>query len=179
MYKELKDFACQGKGEITEFIGNLEPSTSTLVHIIYFMTAAIAFGEGHKSDYLSHDNLHRLLANSYLDSGHFARMFLGEHIHIWEEILDRCFEASMEAGDMLEDWIDTKDRWWFCHHLAVALGFLNLPDEKVIEYGASADKLLDQAVRFCLRGMGMKDEAIKRHYNPSTLSIFVSGISQI
>ena len=38
----------------------------------------------------------------------------------------------------------------------------SLPGEPVINYGVSREDLLKQAVRFCLLGMGLKEEAIRR-----------------
>jgi hypothetical protein len=42
----------------------------------------------------------------------------------------------------------------------------------VIDYQVSRPKLVEQAVWFVLRGMGLKEEAIKRYYNPKALSLF-------
>ena len=41
-----------------------------------------------------------------------------------------------------------------------------LPEARVVEYGMERAKLVEQAVWFALRGMGLKEQAIKRHYNP-------------
>jgi hypothetical protein len=39
-----------------------------------------------------------------------------------------------------------------------------LPHEAVIDYGVSHEELVKQVVRFCLRGMGLKEEVIQRCY---------------
>jgi hypothetical protein len=36
----------------------------------------------------------------------------------------------------------------------------------------SHEKLVEQAAWFALRGMGLKEEAIKRFYNPKSLALF-------
>ena len=173
IYMELKDFCCIKKDEVTSQIERLTPSTSTLVHAIYFLVSVIFIGE--ENENLSHKDMHRLMANSYLEDGGFARLFIEENVQIWVPILSKCFDAAKAAGDVIEPWIDSRCSWWFAHHLAVALGFLNLPREPVIQYGVTRESLLDQAVRFCLRGMGLTDAAIKTHYNPAALTLFGRG----
>jgi hypothetical protein len=49
-----------------------------------------------------------------------------------------------------------------------------LPENPVVDYGVSRAKLVEQAVWYALRGMGLTDEAIKRYYNPKTLALFAS-----
>jgi len=39
-----------------------------------------------------------------------------------------------------------------------------LPVDPVIDYGVSRDELVDQVIWFCLRGIGLKEQAIRRHY---------------
>ena len=177
IYAELKDICCKGKDMVTQVIALLKPSTSTLVHTIYYLISVIADGDdSDENEPILHENMHRLLANSYLEDGAFARMFVDENIKVWEPILKDCVAAAIEAGDMIEDWIEPGCRWWFSHHIAVALGFLNLPKEPVIRYGVSRDRLVDQAVRFALRGMGLTDEAIRTHYNPEAMALFSANL---
>jgi hypothetical protein len=39
-----------------------------------------------------------------------------------------------------------------------------LPVDPVMDYGVSREKLMDQVIWFCLRGMGLKEKAIRRYY---------------
>jgi hypothetical protein len=49
---------------------------------------------------------------------------------------------------------------------------MHLPKKPVVNYQASREELLHQAVWFALRGLGLKDEAIKRYYKPKALALF-------
>jgi hypothetical protein len=42
----------------------------------------------------------------------------------------------------------------------------HLADPPTVDYGVSRTTLIEQAVRFALRGIGLKEEAIQRHYHP-------------
>jgi len=176
IYSALEKIAFR-KQEIASRVINMTPSTETLVRIVYLVIRSIYEGPpGRRIDGIDHDHMHRLMANSYLEDGAFARQFLERHVHTWEEAFLRCVEASIAAGDMIGAWIEPSARWWFSHHLAVAAGFLNLPEEQVIPYGFPREEIADQAVRFALRGMGLRDEAIAREYDLERLERFRRGL---
>ncbi len=179
IYHELKCFCCKKKEAITKIIEGLTPSTSTLVHAVYYLVNAIFLGEGPggEEEAVDHEDMHRLMAKSYLEDGEFARIFIEENLKVWEPVFARCVEAAIESGDMLKDWIHTGNRMWFAHHLAVALGFLNLPKKAVFNYGVSQEELANEAVLFALRGMGLTDKAIATHYNPEILALFSKKVN--
>jgi hypothetical protein len=62
-------------------------------------------------------------------------------------------------------------RAWFVHHIAFALMLHLYPKVSAIDYKVPKETLIEQAVHFALRGVGLKDEAIKRYYNPSSLRL--------
>jgi hypothetical protein len=39
-----------------------------------------------------------------------------------------------------------------------------LPAEAVIGYGIPREELVEQVTLFCLRGMGLREESIRRHF---------------
>jgi hypothetical protein len=47
----------------------------------------------------------------------------------------------------------------------------SLPANPAVDYGVCRRKLVEQTVWFGLRGMGIKEEAIRRHYNPQALEL--------
>jgi hypothetical protein len=50
--------------------------------------------------------------------------------------------------------------------------FQLLPKSIVVNYQVPQNELVEQAVWFGLRGMGLKDKVIARHYNPKALALF-------
>lgn len=63
---------------------------------------------------------------------------------------------------------------WFVHQIAAMVMIHLLPSEPVIDFGVPRQQLVEQAVWFCLRGMGLTEEAIRRHYNAETLVALAS-----
>ena len=151
-----------------DHIPKLQPSTSTLVHLITFLVTHIAMVDEHGDGghVMPNEVVHRLMANSYLEDGAFAREFIQEKLEHWQEILTDCLEAASQAGDRVENAVDARCGAWFAHHLAVALGFFHLPKEKVLDYGLDRKAVIKEAIRFSLRGMGLTDKAIQTHFNP-------------
>ena len=172
IYEGLDEIAVR-KQQVSEHIASLTPSTENLVRIVYFVIRTIYEGDPKRREQpIDHAHMHRLMANSYLEDGAFARQFLEQILQSWAGIFERCIDFAIGAGDMIGDWIRPQARWWLAHHLGYALGFLNMPEKQVIPYGFPRAELPDQAVRFALRGMGLTDEAIARYYDLETLEAF-------
>jgi hypothetical protein len=84
--------------------------------------------------------------------------------------VEECVRAATAAGEIPDAAAPADLRAWFAHHLAVMLLLHNLPDPPTIDYGVPRDRLVEHAVRFALRGIGLPDEAIRRHYDPKRLA---------
>src|SRR5947207_10079870 len=44
LYVEIQNFSCKGTETVTQKLADLEPSTSTLVHLVYFLMRALVLG---------------------------------------------------------------------------------------------------------------------------------------
>src|SRR5438094_7790245 len=44
LYAEIQNFSCQGTETVIQKLEDLEPSTSTLVHLVYFLMRALVLG---------------------------------------------------------------------------------------------------------------------------------------
>ena len=148
----------------------LEPSASTLVLMVHFLMSKIVTGcmssEGDQAI------AHRLLLRSLAEDGEFARFFVRRLAAEWIPKVEACIQAAVAAGEAIDGPVAPGLRGWFAQHLAETLASYLLPATPVIKYGARPDQLIEQAVWFALRGMGLKEEAIRRHYNPRALALF-------
>jgi hypothetical protein len=88
--------------------------------------------------------------------------------------MEECIKASQADGETVPNPVPPRLRGWFVQHLAVMLTIHLLPATPVIDYGLPREKLVEQAVCFCLRGIGLTDEAIKRYYNPKALALMTA-----
>ena len=51
---------------------------------------------------------------------------------------------------------------------------MHLPDRPVVDYHVSREELLNEAVWFVLRGIGLTDRAIEKYYDPEAIKNFLS-----
>jgi hypothetical protein len=114
----------------------------------------------------SRERRHAIAARSLLEDGEFVRVAFREFNEAWAAKFEACLRAAEEAGELAEDGQRRDLRAWFVHHLALGLMLYLNPKVPAINYQASGKTLVEETARFALRGAGLKEEAIKRHYKP-------------
>jgi AcrR family transcriptional regulator len=155
--------------ERLERLKALEPSTSTLVLIVHMMVARMVRRDcGDDEEAAIH---HRLMLRSMMEDGEFARLFFERSASCWLGKVQECLGAAETAGDAGVTPMLPRLGAIFTHHLSKTIMLTLIPPTKVVDYGVPREHLIEQAVWFSLRGMGVKDEAIKRYYNPEALAI--------
>ena len=149
----------------------LEPSTSTLVTLVHFSVAS----------YLNHrvpdlELRIRLYLQSILGDGEFARVMIKqkqESCSVNSKIRD-SIKAATAAGDLAESPVSADLRALLVGRMSAVIVSDHLPEKPAIDYGESREKLIEHTVWFLLRGLGMKDEAIRQHYNPKALALIAA-----
>lgn len=150
-----------------EQLSALEPSASTLVVMVHFLVSRIL---GCDADDDEQAIQNRLMLRSLAEDGEFARLALRSLAEHWVPKVRDCLKAAVVAGEALPGPVRAASAGWFAHHLPVMIATYVLPSPPVVAYGLSREKLIEQAVWFILRGIGLKEEVIKRHYNPEALT---------
>jgi hypothetical protein len=80
-------------------------------------------------------------------------------------------KAAIAAGDVVDSPVPHNLRAWFTDRLPFVIMLDFVPSASVVNYGISGGKLVKHVVWFLLRGIGLKEEAIRRHYNARELAI--------
>jgi AcrR family transcriptional regulator len=172
LYTEIQTFGCKGCDPGLQKLLSLEPSTATLVYIVYYIMRVNIIGLG--KDTMCNETRHRMILNSCLEDGSFTRfLFHNRFAENLSKIVE-CMDAAIESGDLVASPVSKPNLLLFAHHLATMIATMHLPKKPVVNYRASRDQLVQQAVWFALRGLGLKDEAIRRHYRPKALALFFS-----
>jgi AcrR family transcriptional regulator len=152
-----------------ERITGLDASVSTLVLMVHFLVSRVI--EGWKSCEDEPAVQHRLILRSLAQDGEFAKLSLRRLCNDWVPKVGECIRTAIAAGDAYEGPVCPNLSGWFTHHLALMITMQSLPANPAVDYGVCRRKLVEQAVWFGLRGMGIKEEAIRRHYNPQALEL--------
>ena len=175
LYAELESYCVEANTVGSRLLAEAMPSTATLVTGVALLVQAVFPGIG---DVQSHNDTKRLVTASLLGDGQFAKAFLDRHVKPWIGVFERSFRAAQHAGDV-EDGVQAGSaEIWFVHHLANTLHLISLPDITVVEYGVTREKLIENTVRFLLRGIGLRNTAINRHYDPEKLRTIFASMDQ-
>ncbi len=148
----------------------LEPSASTLVLMVHFLVSVIL--ENNSSGDSERAIQDRLSLRSLAEDGEFTRLLYRPLVTSWVPKVQECVRAAVAAGDASDGPVLPSLGGWFIHNLVALVRLHLLPEKPVVDYGVPRDKLVEQAVWFSLRGLGLKDQAIRRYYNPKALALF-------
>ena len=170
LFSAMQTSCCseQDHGKI-ERLEALEPNASTLVLMVHFLVAKHVACSGSLDDDQAMQN--RLMLRSLAEDGEFTRLVLRRLATGWVPKIEECLKAAVAAGEAVNGHVLPNLGAWFTHHLAEVLMLHLLPRAPVVDYGVSREALVEQAVWFALRGVGLKEEAIQRYYNPKALAL--------
>jgi AcrR family transcriptional regulator len=174
MHKEILSYV----GRIASIAGKefeeMEPSTETLVLLVFFIYRAILLDvPGQEEKQKTHE---RLLFYSLLEDTSYARMVFDKISADYFELAHASYEAAIQQGDITEINADHSSLFWFTHHLAMAINLCHLFPKPSFSYDVSKEELMNEAILFALRGMGLTGGAIQKYYNPKRLAIFMRGL---
>jgi AcrR family transcriptional regulator len=174
LYAEIQNQCCQGNDpsirKLTHLIAELEPSTSSLVHLVYYFVGVQVLGKPVGA--IEWETLQRLMLKSFLEDGAFARTMHQNRFNHFCRRIEACLAAAVAAGDAVQTPLSPGNSARFAHHLGAWIALAHLPEKPVMNYRASRKELVRQAVWFILSGMGLTRKAIAAHYNPKALDLF-------
>ena len=160
LYKEIFFYIDSQIRVLGEYFKDKEPSTTTLVRMVYALTGMIMTempGRGNEQKLFE-----RLLVYSLLENTSFAKSVFLQYEKELMPLWKRSMDVALATGDMHIPIIDTEAKLWLSHHLSMAMNFLHLSGESLFPYTKSLNDLLEGMVVFTLRGIGLKDEVIRQ-----------------
>ena len=174
LYAEIQNLCCQGNDptirKLIHLIAGLEPSTSSLVHLVHCFVRVQVLGKPVGA--IQWDTLQRLMLKSFLEDGAFARTMHQNRFHRFCSCIEACLQAAVAAGDAVKTPLSPGNSARFAHHLGAWIALVHLPEKPAINYKVSREELVHQAVWFILSGMGLTRRAIATHYHPKALDLF-------
>lgn len=170
LYLEIQNASCRLADPVVAKLKKLEPSVSTLVYLVYYLLRALMLGR--PAGDIEWDTRHRLMLQSLLEDGAYARLVYRNRFNPFCARIEACVEVAIEAGEMVRGPLTKGNRARFTQHVAAWAASVHLPPKPAIDDRDSREELLHQAVWFALRGMGMTDRALATHYNPKALGLF-------
>jgi AcrR family transcriptional regulator len=171
LYAAIQVSCIQQLGAATvERLEALEPCAATLVILVHVLVSHILAPKRPGADDPAIQT--RLMLQSLLDDGDFARLRMQQLGECWIPKIAECLQAAVAAGEAVEGPARAELRGWFVHHLSAAVRIHQLPSPPVVDYDLSREQLVGQVVWFAIRGMGLTDAAIQRHLSPAAMASF-------
>ena len=166
LYREILRLGCEGDPAL-ERLAALPASTETAIHIVRFMVRRFVLGSDCERRDL--DLKMRLMLHSYIEDGDYVRELFAAIAPRVVPLFTASLAAAEAAGDLKPIAASGANRFWFAQHVAAMMAFAFLPQEGVIPYEGTIDRLVDEAGDFILRGIGMTEEAIAASRGESPL----------
>lgn len=158
LYQEILAQGCDGDPALAKLMSS-EPSTAALVEVTHMFVRHFVGASGVESD-----TKHRLMVNSFLEDGEYARLVFGwvqDEIYPW---FAACIEAAQKAGDLPAQTLRPENAFWLGEHVAAFIAYAKLGGRATVPYGGDTETVIADATRFILRGYGLSDAVIDRHW---------------
>jgi AcrR family transcriptional regulator len=174
LHTAIHDQLCAHKDNVLGYIGKETSSTALLVQIHFILLQLIA-GELAAPDT---DCVSRLLFQNMLDDGKFAREFHEQRFYKLVPKYKECLQAAIQSGEIKDTGLNELQCLWYLHHVAVMIRLNGLAETPTFEYRKNLRALLEDTLRFSLRGVGMTEEAIANHARTDTLNHTFEAVLQ-
>lgn len=162
IYEAIQHFICDRRAPVIEGLQAQPVSTFGLILIVFTVHRMIASRSIEAEP--AHTATSRLMIQSCLEDGQFVRSFHETRIARILPHFEACAEVARGAGDLAEGPMSDAERFWFSHHVAMALCLAEMPPTLPFDYAQpDALKRRRHAYLFALRGIGVTDEAIARY----------------
>jgi AcrR family transcriptional regulator len=173
LYREIQAASCNDTDPVTQNMARLEPSTFTLVLLVYYLMRTLVLSQSNKAP--GWDIRHRLMLESLLEDGVFARQVYERQFTLHRSHMEACLNAAIRAGDALPCPLTPGNGANFGYHVGAWLALAHLPPKPAISYRVPREKLLKQCVWFILRGMGLTDQALATYFKPKALALALAA----
>ena len=167
LYQEILKYGVDVSTLYADELEKIEPGAESLAAYVWLTLSLILIEvPKHEEAQYWHE---RLLFQSLMGDRGYAASHFENLLERVKEPISIHIEEAEKAGDLVKLDIPHLTRFWFVHHLAMALNLCHLPGESVFKYQGSKKDLLRQAVLFSLRGLGLTDQALERCFDPEKL----------
>lgn len=178
LYNELHTL-CKGDTTTTKkALARREVSTETLCFFVYLVTSIIAVHKLLGEEEISKDSLNivRLMGFSFLEDGRFVQTVLKDCIGSLFDDWQKNYKAALKSGDLEVKSADARDLW-VAYELMVGTSLFHITGRKLLpQLHADEKDYLERTALFVLRGLGLKESAIKKHFNPKAWTAEIQAL---
>lgn len=157
LFQEIQAHCCLKFTELAALFNTIEDSLSGLRMVVQVMAEVILDEQACHSPSQDRRTFQRLMLQSVIDDGDFAREFFRQRSSLFINKIEACLrQASLQhAATAPVDSGALRSQALFCHNVLVMTALHHLPDCPVVEYQQTRTGIIASAVKFCLGGLGV------------------------
>lgn len=161
MYRELGIRLCGGSQAAGMELTYLPPTTKNLIYVLYFLTRNMFKGPIGGEE--MHEFLMRMMSRSLLEDGLFAKELLETAFLPFVKPVEAMFAGARKEGALHTGSKSDRLDIYFAHHMVMGVKIHALREKSHLESAGGEEARFREMVLFNLRGVGLKDEAIRKH----------------
>lgn len=158
LYGELASLLGSSKETLIARLTSEPPNTDSFVRTFSTLARLILFGP---PDRPKDDSIDRLIGQSLLGDGSFARAIFASLFEPMRPYLAACLDRAAAEGDLEAGAESPELRCTLFHHFVGAVALFSLPRPPVLPT-ADRELLLREVLLFAFRGIGLTEAAIAR-----------------
>lgn len=165
LYQALLEKACSANHGIGNELTQQPPSTKILVFATLLMIHIKIKGtpSDNENFSLTPQQIRGLILQSLQNDGEVARTMFNQGLGPWVKSYVNCLEAAQKAGDLEPTPIPLETLIWITHHSMFGIKVMHHPTPNAfMAENLSDDDLINLTLLYCLRGMGLKEDAINK-----------------
>ncbi|WP_380879279.1 TetR family transcriptional regulator [Sphingomonas sp. DBB INV C78] len=105
----------------------------------------------------------RIYFSSLSGDGTYAALAYRRSMRLWLKPLEIAMEKARLAGDLVGPPMSAKNAFTFIEHVSSMMLASRTHQRGIIPYEGDDAALLEEAIRFCARGLGLSDAVIEAH----------------
>lgn len=105
----------------------------------------------------------RILFASLAGDGTYAALAYRRSLRLWLKPIELAMAGAREAGDLVGEPIPALSAFAFIEHVDSMLLLGRTHGQLAFRYAGGDETILRDAIRFCARGIGLRDAAIDAH----------------
>lgn len=171
LYGLIQSQCCSSSQKFAEQLALLEPGPQAVILLVSVLALSMLWGLDGEEEL---SIVKRLMLNSLLDEGDFAKLFLDHHITLWMPKIVEAFEACEKSGAFVRQHQDFVKLTWHLHHSISGHSFFQMMGTKLVDFG-EIKEFVKQTIEYNLYAIGLKDQIIKDYFKFNDIWNFFVG----
>ncbi|BBM84391.1 TetR/AcrR family transcriptional regulator [Candidatus Uabimicrobium amorphum] len=173
IYAAINDFCIEEGSEVGSIVLKQKNSIFAFISSVYFLMYVVVFATPLKRKYKGIS--HRLFVYSILEDGQLIEKFHHSSVLPCIQAIRQYYKYLKSQNHITETTAAVDNLIWCVYSVAAMMTIFDLSDKELAFEGSIKNSFHD-AVIFALRGLGLKEQVIRDHYEPQQLQDYIEDL---